>query len=289
MGSPLSSEAAGGEAAVGSDAPPLGNHSIAATSGVKRSGFATFLWAAPATLWLIVFLLAPVSMIVLVSFWKQGVTGFDAWSWTTENYSALHNTSVYRTALLRTFERAVFVCLLSLAIAYPIAYFLTQIKSLRRQIALFILVLAPFWTAYLIRIIAWGPVLGQNGAINALVTKLGGKPYDFLFFSDFAVNLTLVQLYVLFMVTPIFFQLASIDQSAIEAAKDLGASPVKVFREVILPLSLPGVMIGWSNALTIFSGTRNLYPTGITNAHYSEAMTLARSGLLSGNCKSRSS
>ena len=152
---------------------------------------------------------------------------------------------MYQTALLRTFQRAVFVCILCLAIGYPIAYFLSQIKSLRKQIALFILVLAPFWTAYLIRVIAWSPVLGQNGAINYLAGKLGVGPFDFLLYSDFAVNLTLVQLYVLFMVTPIFFQLAAIDHSAVEAAKDLGASPFKVFREVILPLSLPGVMIGF--------------------------------------------
>lgn len=218
---------------------------VAATSGIKRSPLATFLWAAPATLWLCVFLLAPVVMIVLVSFWHRGVNGFEAWDWTTSNYRAIWESSTYRTALLRTFQRAVFVCVLCLAIGYPIAYFLSQIKSLRKQIALFILVLAPFWTAYLIRVIAWNPVLGQNGAINYLADKLGFGPFDFLIYSDFAVNLTLVQLYVLFMVTPVFFQLAAIDQSAVEAAKDLGASPFKVFREVILPLSLPGVMIGF--------------------------------------------
>jgi putative spermidine/putrescine transport system permease protein len=218
---------------------------VAATSGIKRSGLATFLWAAPATLWLGVFLLAPVVMIVLVSFWVRGTNGFEAWNWTTANYGTLWDTSTYQTALLRTFQRAVFVCTICLAIGYPIAYFLSQIKSLRKQIALFILVLAPFWTAYLIRVIAWNPTLGQNGAINYLAGKLGLGPFDFLIYSDFGVNLTLVQLYVLFMVTPIFFQLAAIDHSAIEAAKDLGASPVKVFREVILPLSLPGVMIGF--------------------------------------------
>jgi len=218
---------------------------VAATSGIKRSGLATFLWAAPATLWLCVFLLAPVVMIVLVSFWSRSVNGFEAWDWTTENYRAIWDSGTYRTALLRTFQRAVFVCILCLAIGYPIAYFLSQIKSLRKQIALFILVLAPFWTAYLIRVIAWSPVLGQNGAINYVAGKLGFGPFDFLLYSDFAVNLTLVQLYVLFMVTPVFFQLAAIDSSAVEAAKDLGASPYKVFREVILPLSLPGIMIGF--------------------------------------------
>ena len=144
---------------------------VAATSGIKRSGLATFLWAAPATIWLCVFLLAPVVMIVLVSLWTRDTNGFKAWSWTTENYRTFWDSQVFRPALLKTFQRAVFVCVLSLAIGYPIAYFLTQIKSLRRQIALFILVLAPFWTAYLIRVIAWSPVLGQNGAINYLARQ----------------------------------------------------------------------------------------------------------------------
>ena len=227
---------------------------VAATSGIKRSPLATFLWAAPATLWLCVFLLAPVVMIVLVSLWTRSVNGFQAWDWTTENYRLIWDSSTYRTALLRTFQRAVFVCILALAIGYPIAYFLSQIKSLRRQIALFILVLAPFWTAYLIRVIAWNPVLGRNGAVNYLAGKLGFDPFDFLVYSDFAVNLTLVQLYVLFMVTPVFFQLAAIDNSAVEAAKDLGASPFKVFREVILPLSLPGVMIGFIFVFVLVMG-----------------------------------
>ena len=227
---------------------------VAATSGIKRSGLATFLWAAPATLWLFVFLLAPVVMIVLVSLWKRDVNGFAAWDWTTANYRGIWDSSTYRTALLRTFQRAVFVCVISLAIGYPIAFFLSQIKSLRKQIALFILVLAPFWTAYLIRVISWNPVLGRNGAINYLAGKLGFDPFDFLIYSDFAVNLTLVQLYVLFMVTPVFFQLAAIDDSAVEAAKDLGASPFKVFREVILPLSLPGVMIGFIFVFVLVMG-----------------------------------
>jgi ABC-type spermidine/putrescine transport system permease subunit II len=227
---------------------------VAATSGIKRSPLATFLWAAPATLWLCVFLLAPVVMIVLVSLWNRSLNGFQAWDWTTENYRLIWDSGTYRTALLRTFQRAVFVCILSLAIGYPIAYFLSQIKGLRKQIALFILVLAPFWTAYLIRVIAWNPVLGRNGAINYLAGKLGFDPFDFLIYSDFAVNLTLVQLYVLFMVTPVFFQLAAIDASAVEAAKDLGASPFKVFREVILPLSLPGVMIGFIFVFVLVMG-----------------------------------
>src|SRR5690606_31419687 len=96
-------------------------------------------------------------------------------------------------------------------------------------------------------IIAWYPVLGRQGAINYFLVEFPGiqdEPFDFLPFSNFAVIMTLVQLYVLFMVAPIFFQLATLDRSAIEAARDLGASPFRVFKEVIFPLSLPGVLIG---------------------------------------------
>ena len=117
----------------------------------------------------------------------------------------------------------------------------------RSQIALFIFVLAPFWVAYVVRIVAWLPVLGRQGVINYVIVEILGlrsEPIDALFYSPFAVMLALVQLYVLFMVTPIFFQLATLDNAAIEAARDLGATPSKVFREVILPLSLPGVLIG---------------------------------------------
>ena len=211
---------------------------VAATSGVKRSGLATFLWAAPGDA-LAVRVPARAGRHdragLALDARHERLQGLELDDST--NYRTFWNSDVFRTALARTFQRAVFVCLLSLVIGYPIAYFLAQIKSLRTQIALFILVLAPFWTAYLIRVIAWSPVLGQNGAINYIAGKLGVGPFDFLLYSDFAVNLTLVQLYVLFMVTPVFFQLAAIDSSAVEAAKDLGASPFKVFREVILPLS----------------------------------------------------
>jgi putative spermidine/putrescine transport system permease protein len=221
---------------------------VGATGGVRRSRWATIGWALPGTIWLIVFLIAPVVMIVLVSFWQRSATsGFDSFNWTTDNYQRLFDTSVYTEGLWRTFRNTVIVCAICLAIGYPIAYFLAVcVKNIRWQIALFILVLAPFWTAYVIRIIAWYPVLGRQGAINYFWTKVLGndQPLDFLLFSNFAVIMTLVQLYVLFMITPIFFQLATLDRSSIEAARDLGASPFKVFREVIFPLSLPGVLIG---------------------------------------------
>lgn len=225
-----------------------GAGAIQATSGPARSPLVTLAWVAPGTIWLLLFLIAPLTMILLVSLWQRTPVGFDAFVFTTEGYSKLFATQVYLDTLRNTVVRALLVTGLCILIGYPIAYFLARgVKSLRYQIALFVFVLAPFWVAYVVRIVAWLPVLGRQGVINYFLVEVIGvrsEPIDALLFSNFAITVALIQLYVLFMVTPIFFQLATLDNSAIEAARDLGATPAKVFREVILPLSLPGVLIG---------------------------------------------
>ena len=224
---------------------PLG---VQATTGPRRSPLVTLAWIAPGTIWLILFLIAPLIMIVLVSLWTRTPVGFEKWAFTVDAYGRIFETDVYRDTLFGTFIRAIFVTALCVVMGYPVAFFLARcVSSIRYQIALFIFVLAPFWVAYVVRIVAWLPVLGRQGVINYVIVEILGlrsEPIDALFYSPFAVMLALVQLYVLFMVTPIFFQLATLDNAAIEAARDLGATPAKVFREVILPLSLPGVLIG---------------------------------------------
>ena len=208
----------------------------------------TLAWVLPGTIWLLLFLIAPLIMIVLVSVWERTPVGFSAFSFSFDAYGRLFETSVYRDTLKDTILRSLLVTLLCVLIGYPVAYFLARcVKSISFQIALFIVVLAPFWVAYVVRIIAWLPVLGRQGVINYFlvnVIQVVDEPIDALFYSTFAITLALIQLYVLFMVTPIFFQLATLDNAAIEAARDLGATPQRVFREVILPLSLPGVLIG---------------------------------------------
>ncbi|MGI9117501.1 MAG: ABC transporter permease [Gaiellales bacterium] len=225
--------------------PPPG---MVATTGPTRSPLATLGWIAPGTIWLLLFLIAPLAMIVLVSVWQRTPVGFDAFSFTGSAYGRLFETNVYRDTLRDTIIRSLIVTLLCILIGYPIAFFLARcIKSVKFQIALFILVLAPFWVAYVVRIVSWLPVLGRQGLINYFlvnVVHVTKEPIDALFYSTFAITLALIQLYVLFMVTPIFFQLATLDNAAVEAARDLGATPAKVFREVIFPLSLPGVLIG---------------------------------------------
>ena len=211
-----------------------------------RRGLVTALWTVPGALWLLFFLLAPVVMIVLVSFWTRTVSGFEA-VWTLENYEFLFGSNVYWSQLWDSFWHSLVIVVASLLLGFPVAYFLAiSVTSLRMQIALFIVALAPFWTSYLIRAVAWIPMMGREGALNTALQEAGliGEPLDILLFSDFAVTVAMLQLYILFMIAPLFFMLAQIDKSSLEAARDLGANSFKTFREVIVPQAMPGVVIG---------------------------------------------
>ncbi|MBV8955560.1 MAG: ABC transporter permease [Solirubrobacterales bacterium] len=219
----------------------------AAKTAPGASKLVTFLWALPGTVWLILFLVAPVIVVLVVSFFTGTITGFSK-TWTTDNYTTIFSsTSQYLDTLGKVARNAAIVTVVCLLIGYPVAYFLAvKVKKVQYSFALFIIALAPFFTSTLIRVESWIPTMGEHGAVNEILTKIGliNHPLSILLFSDFAVSVALVQLLVLFMVTPIFFQLAALDQSAIEAARDLGASGWKVFLHVTLPLTRAGIMIG---------------------------------------------
>jgi putative spermidine/putrescine transport system permease protein len=217
-------------------------------AGVDRGrGWITLAWGAPGTLWLLFYLVAPVVMIVLVSFWTPKLGGFEE-TFTLSNYDTLFSSSVYWNQLKDSFFVALIVVGVCLALGFPIAYFLSfKVESLRNQIALFLVLLAPFLTSYLIRAVAWEyPLMGRQGAVNQVLQKIGfiDEPLDILGFSRFSVTLALIQLYILFMITPLFFMLSQVDRKSLEAARDLGASWWRSFREVILPQTMPGIVIG---------------------------------------------
>jgi putative spermidine/putrescine transport system permease protein len=216
-----------------------------AAPAARRRGAITALWAAPGTAWLLFYLVAPVIFIVLVSFWTKTVTGFTE-IWTLDNYRNLFDDATYWKNMLTSFENSLIVLAACLVFGFPVAYFLAiKLQSLRNQIALFIIALAPFWTSYLIRAVAWNyPLMGREGAINQFLGKLGIGTQEWLAFSRWSVILAMIQLYILFMVTPLFFMLAQIDRSSLEAARDLGGNWLRTFKEVILPQTMPGIVIG---------------------------------------------
>jgi len=207
---------------------------------------APYLQVAPLALVLAFFLVIPVAMIVVVSFWS-----YDSFSiipdFTLENYRYIVGSSVTHSLYLKTLFYAVTTWAITLVIGFTVSYYLVfHVRSLIWQIALFLICTVPFWTSNVIRMISWIPFLGRNGLFNQslMMTGVTDEPLDFLLFSDFAVILAYVHLFTLFMIVPIFNSMARIDPSLIEAAVDGGAKPWQVIWDVVLPLSKSGIALG---------------------------------------------
>ncbi|OLS46713.1 ABC transporter permease [Rhodovulum sulfidophilum] len=215
-----------------------------------------WLLASPLALVLLVFLVLPILMIVIVSFW--GATEFSiypAFQW--DNYQFLLTSPVTYKVFLNTFKYAVLTWAFTLTIGFTVAYFLAfHVRSLTWQIALFLLCTIPFWTSNIIRMISWIPFLGRNGIANSTLMSMGviDEPLDWLLYSDFSVILAFVHLYTLFMVVPIFNTMMRIDRSLIEAAYDSGATGWQTLTNVIIPLCKPGIMIGSIFVVTLVMG-----------------------------------
>ncbi len=212
-----------------------------------------YLQAAPLALILGFFLLAPIVMIVVVSFWDYDFARLYPDFILTNYVDTLGSWVTWRT-YLNTLKYAVIVWALTLFIGFWVAYFLAfHVRSTTMQTVLFLVCTVPFLTSNIIRMISWIPVLGRNGLVNAALLKTGivSAPVEWLLYSDFAVVLAMVHLYTLFMVTPIFNTLMRIDRSLIEAARDAGANAWQVLWNVVLPLAKPGMAIGTIFVVTL--------------------------------------
>jgi putative spermidine/putrescine transport system permease protein len=222
----------------------------------QRNNLIGWMLASPLSIVLVLFLILPIIMIVIVSFW--GATEFSiypAFQW--DNYEFLFSSSVTYSVFLKTFMYAFITWIITLILGFTIAYYLAfHIKSLTWQIALFLLCTIPFWTSNIIRMISWIPFLGRNGIANETLIGLGliSEPVEWLLFSDFAVILAFVHLYTLFMVVPIFNTMMRIDHSLLEAARDAGANGFQTLVNVIIPLCKPGIMIGSIFVVTLVMG-----------------------------------
>jgi putative spermidine/putrescine transport system permease protein len=215
-----------------------------------------WLLAAPLSAVLVLFLVLPIAMIVVVSFW--GATEFSIFpAFRMDNYEFLFRSSVTYSVFLKTFIFTIVSWAFCLVIGFTVAYFLAfHVRTLTWQIALFLLCTIPFWTSNVIRMISWVPFLGRNGIANQSLISMGviDQPLEWLLFSDFAVVLAFVHLYTLFMVVPIFNTMMRIDKSLLEAARDAGASGVQTLTNVIIPLTKPGIMIGSIFVVTLVMG-----------------------------------
>lgn len=232
---------------------------VVASQGRKRrrpfslARIASQLQALP--LWLILgfFLLLPILLLLIVSFWDYDFSGLYP-DFLTLNYEDVLGSWVTWKTYLNTLKFAAIVWAITLFVGFWIAYFLAfHVKKPTTQTVLFLICTVPFLTSNIIRMISWIPVLGRNGLVNSTLIQLGiiPEPIEWLLYSDFAVVLAMVHLYTLFMVTPIFNTLMRIDRSLIEAARDAGASAFQILWTVILPLAKPGMAIGTIFVVTL--------------------------------------
>lgn len=223
---------------------------------MSRKALQSYLLVAPQTLVFLLFLVIPIALIVVVSFWNfNGYSMTPAFTW--DNYRQIFTSRVYLDTYLNTFKFVGIVWLLTLLIGYPIAYFLAfHVDSLRWQVILFLVCTVPFLTSNIIRMISWIPFLGREGVINRtlMALHLTDEPVAMFLFSDFAVVLAMVHLYTLFMMAPIFNSMMRIERTLITAAEDSGASGFQIQKEVILPLSASGIAIGSIFVVTLVMG-----------------------------------
>lgn len=210
---------------------------------------------APPLVWVSVFLLVPYGLMFCYSFWSVSSAGAIVHSWNFENYRELIHKPVYWETLLRSIWIAARVTLFSLALGYPLAYFLSFYAGKRKDL-LYQLVIIPLWVSYLVRAYAWKTILGSDGVLNTLLqyVHLTKHPLEFLLYSPFAVVLTLTHIYTPFAILPIYAALEHIPRNLVEASHDLGASPGQTFWKVIFPLSIPGVVAGGTFAFVLSLG-----------------------------------
>jgi ABC-type spermidine/putrescine transport system permease subunit I len=188
-----------------------------------------------------VFLLVPLALTFVVSFWERTGPKIQP-AFTFKSYAAFFE-GARLVVLERSLVVAAEVTVISLLLAYPIAYFLAMRVRPAAARAVLLLFTVPFLVNYILRTFAWTWLLGRTGPINSALIGLGiaDRPVDWLLFSDFAVLVGLVTSYMPFMIYPLWLSLAGIDRRLIEASWLLGAAPRRTFLRVTLPLSMPGV------------------------------------------------
>ena len=205
---------------------------------MKKNNGSSTLPASPYIVWSTLFIVIPLIIIVFFSFTQETASGY---SFTLENFKRVLNSqyiSVFKRSLILAFESTV----LCLILGYPVAYFISKMKSNKRNI-LIMLFIVPMWMNFLLRTYAWLPILGKNGVINNFLSAIGLNTINILY-TDAAVLLGMVYNFLPFMILPIYTVLIKMDISLIDAAADLGANKRQIFTKVIFPLSMPGVITG---------------------------------------------
>ena len=220
-----------------------------------RRGYALI---SPPFTYSLVMLAAPLALVMLLSLWSQNYLELDR-TFTLDNYIEATTEPLYQLLLGRSLIISGVVTLCTVTLAYPIAYYVAMFGGKAKPLLL-LLITIPIWTSYLIRIFLWKVILGYNGVINGSLMGLGiiEEPLTFILYNANAVVLTLAHAWAPFAILPIYVSLTKIDNSLLEAARDLGDNAFQRFIRVTLPLSMPGVIAA---TLVVFIPTVGDYVT----------------------------
>lgn len=214
---------------------------------------------APPFFYALLILAAPLLTILTYSFLTDGyLTVVRDFTW--GNYAQVWNDPIVRRVMLRSLSVSALVTLVTVLLAFPVAYYVSFLVRPERKSLWLFLITIPFWTSYLIRVFLWKVILGYNGVINSSLTGLGiiDEPLTFILYNVNAIVITLAHAYAPFAILPIFVALEKIDRSLLEAGRDLGESRAMTFWRVTLPLAMPGVLAA---VLIVFIPTIGDYVT----------------------------
>jgi putative spermidine/putrescine transport system permease protein len=196
------------------------------------------------TAWFVLIYLGALFLLFLSALWSvDSFSGKIVHSWTFANFETLFKVSAYRTIALRTVGIAAAVTVTDILLAVPFAFFAARIASRRLQAALFVAVLIPLWSSYLVRVFAWRLILAKDGILNWFVGNVGLGSLN-IGYSNWAMWIVFSYIWLPFMILPVWAAIERVPDSFIEASADLGARGWRSFRLVLLPLILPGILAG---------------------------------------------
>jgi spermidine/putrescine transport system permease protein len=222
---------------------------------MQEKAWRPWVLLSPALSAVFLLLVIPVCFIVVYSFWLRTPTGADVPAFQFGNFAKFFADFFYPSVLIRTIRVSLETVALCLVMGYIPAYFFYRSKT-RHKSLLMLLIMLPFWISFIIRTLSWINILGDTGLFNYLLIKFGilSEPLSLLY-NEGAVLLGLIQYLLPFMILNIYVSLEGIDKSLLEAARSLGCTEWQAFREVTLPLSLPGVSAGCLLVFVLTSGT----------------------------------
>ncbi|MCY4185641.1 MAG: ABC transporter permease [Rhodobacteraceae bacterium] len=225
----------------------------------KIRGQSGLILVSPPFFYALLLLAFPLMGVLALSFWTQDYLELNR-GFTLDNYREAWTGAIYQALMLRSLKISILVTLLTVVLAFPVAYFISFHVPPKKKPLWIFLITIPFWTSYLIRIFLWKVILGFNGVINGSLIGIGliDEPLKFLLFNQGAIVVTLSHAWIPFAILPIYVALEKIDRSLLEASEDLGDGPVRRFIRVTLPLAMPGIIAA---TLIVFIPTIGDYVT----------------------------